>query len=90
MQLACIQIKGKLMKKQPHENSQGQSEVRACDESLTRKEFIRKVVTRSVVAGTLVVGARISDKFLVPPAFAAASQGIVTNPQLDTDPFADN
>lgn len=63
----------------------------ACEGSVTRKQFITKVVTRGVAAGAFIAGAQITDKFLLPPAYAAASGGggIGTNGGTDTDPFTD-
>lgn len=45
----------------------------ACDESLSRKEFLTKLVQKAAVAGSLVAAPKIIDKFLVPPALAVNS-----------------
>jgi hypothetical protein len=51
------------------------AQTQASDPTLTRKEFIKKIVTRGVAAGTLIVGCQIVDKFVVPPAYAQTSGG---------------
>lgn len=43
------------------------------DSSLTRKEFIKKVVKGAAVTGGLVAAPAVLDKFLVPRAYAATS-----------------
>ncbi|RTL45804.1 MAG: hypothetical protein EKK48_00225 [Candidatus Melainabacteria bacterium] len=45
----------------------------ACDESLSRKEFLTKLVQKAALAGSLVAAPKIIDKFLVPPALAVNS-----------------
>jgi len=56
-----------------------QSEL-ACDNSISRKEFLATLVKRAAVAGTLVAAPKILDHFLVPPAYARSS----TNHRQDT------
>ncbi len=45
----------------------------ACDNSLSRKEFLTKLVQKAALAGSLVAAPKIIDKFLVPPALAINS-----------------
>ncbi|CAN5675571.1 hypothetical protein BH10CYA1_BH10CYA1_55250 [soil metagenome] len=45
----------------------------ACDATLSRKEFLTKLVQRAAVAGSLIAAPKIIDKFLVPPAQALNS-----------------
>ncbi len=45
----------------------------ACDGSLSRKEFLTKLVQKAALAGSLVAAPKIIDKFLVPPALAINS-----------------
>lgn len=45
----------------------------ACDATLSRKEFLTKLVQRAAVAGSLIAAPQIVDKFLVPPAQALSS-----------------
>ncbi|HEY9772473.1 MAG TPA: hypothetical protein V6C81_01555 [Planktothrix sp.] len=48
---------------------------KSCDPTITRKEFIDTVVKRAALAGGLVAGYKVIDKFLVPPAYAQTSGG---------------
>jgi hypothetical protein len=48
---------------------------KSCSREITRKEFIDTVVKRAALAGGLAVGYKVVDRFLVPPAYAAASGG---------------
>ncbi|HEY9772522.1 MAG TPA: hypothetical protein V6C81_01800 [Planktothrix sp.] len=59
---------------------QNQHEQPACDNSISRKEFLASVIKRATVAGTLLAAPKIIDHFLVPAAYAASS----TNHQRDT------
>ena len=45
----------------------------ACDPTLSRKQFIERVVKGAVVTGAILAGPKVLDKFLVPPAYASAS-----------------
>ncbi len=45
----------------------------ACDATLSRKDFLTKLVQRAAVAGSLIAAPKIIDKFLVPPAQALNS-----------------
>jgi len=45
----------------------------ACDATLSRKEFLTKLVQRAAVAGSLIAAPKMIDKFLVPPAQALNS-----------------
>ena len=62
----------------------------SCDPSLTRKEFIHRVVKGVAITGGVLATSRILDKFLVLPAFASFSScglsvGATTNsPGADT------
>ena len=49
----------------------------SCDPTITRKQFIAKTIKRATVAGALLTGCKVADKFLVPPAYAQASPGCV-------------
>lgn len=44
------------------------------DSSLTRKEFIKKVVKGTALTGGVIAAPQVLDKFLVPKAYAATSQ----------------
>jgi hypothetical protein len=48
---------------------------KSSDPSLTRSEFIQKVVKASALTGGILAAPRILDRFLVPPAYAATSTG---------------
>jgi len=54
----------------------------SCDPTLTRRQFIDKLVKRSLLAGTLTVAPLIADSFIAPKAFAQGS----TTPIVDTSP----
>lgn len=45
----------------------------SADGTLSRKEFIRKVVTGAAVTGGVLAAPAVLDKFLVPRAYAATS-----------------
>lgn len=45
----------------------------SCDPTVTRSEFISKLVRRSAIAGTIMLAPLIVDTFLAPPATAAGS-----------------
>lgn len=45
----------------------------SCEQSLTRAEFITRVVKGAALTGGLIAAPKILDKFFVPPAFAGAS-----------------
>lgn len=45
----------------------------ACDPTLSRKEFLTKLVQTAAVAGSLIAAPKVIDKFLVPPAHALNS-----------------
>lgn len=49
----------------------------SCEPSMSRAEFITRVVKGAALAGGLVAAPQILDKFLVPAAFAAASASCV-------------
>jgi hypothetical protein len=45
----------------------------SCDAKLTREEFLRRA-SKAALTGTMVLaGAKVLDKFLVPPAYAKGS-----------------
>ena len=50
-----------------------EEQLNSCDGTITRKEFVEKVLKTAAVAGTLIASPKILDKFLIPPAYAAAS-----------------
>lgn len=45
----------------------------SCEQSLTRAEFIARVLKGAALTGGLLAAPKVLDKFLVPPAFAGAS-----------------
>lgn len=45
----------------------------SCDSTLTRAEFLQKVVKGAALTGGLLAAPRVLDKFLIPPAYAGAS-----------------
>jgi hypothetical protein len=47
----------------------------SCVNTITRKQFIETVVKRAALAGGLIGGYKVVDKFFVPPAYAQASGG---------------
>lgn len=53
------------------------SQASSCEQSLTRAEFITRVVKGAALTGGLLAAPKILDKFLVPPAFAGASSCVV-------------
>lgn len=61
-----------------NENSIEPSEQPACDTNLTRQEFLKRAAKTVVVGTAAVVGVRILDKFLVPPAYAWGSNKMST------------
>lgn len=48
-------------------------DVSAADPSLTRKQFLERVVKGAALTGGALAAPRILDKFLVPPAYAQTS-----------------
>jgi hypothetical protein len=73
-----------------HVNEASDNQI-ASDGSLTRKEFLTRVVRGAVATGALLAGPRILDKFLVPPAYAGTSTGCGTSdlPSAPTTLFFD-
>lgn len=64
----------------------------ACDATLSRKEFLTKLVQRAAVAGSLIAAPKVIDKFLVPPAQAINSTTTVhdtSNAHDNTQHFHD-
>ena len=59
---------------------QQQAEQESCVPRLTRKQFIKKVLSKAAVAGTIIAAPVIADTFMAPPAIAQAS----TNPCADS------
>lgn len=59
------------------EEFEGLSESSSCEQSLTRAEFIARVVKGAALTGGLLAAPKVLDKFLVPPAFAGASSCVV-------------
>lgn len=61
------------------------AEEASCEPSVTRKQFITKIVQRGVQSGGILLGAVLLDRFIVPPVYAATSTGIGTgSPRTDT------
>ena len=54
----------------------------SCDSSYSRKQFLSQVVKRAGLVGVILATPKIVDKFLVPPACAAAMYS--PNSQEDT------
>jgi hypothetical protein len=50
-----------------------ESDAASSDPTLTRKQFIEKVVKGAAITGGAMIAPRIIDKFLVPPAYAGTS-----------------
>ncbi len=64
---------------QDFESSQNKATAaNSCEPSLTRAEFITRVVKGAALTGGVLAAPRILDKFLVPPAFAGASTATCT------------
>ncbi len=59
---------------QDFESSQNNS----CEPSLSRAEFIARIVKGAALTGGVLAAPKILDKFLVPPAFAGASASSCT------------
>ncbi len=59
---------------QDFESSQNNS----CEPSLSRAEFIARVVKGAALTGGILAAPKILDKFLVPPAYAGASSSTCT------------
>jgi len=59
--------------KQAQDNTAKDDRSPASDKTLSRKEFVRLVLKRGAIAGTLLAAPKILDKFLVPPVSATAS-----------------
>jgi hypothetical protein len=56
-----------------HINENADTEKRACDSRVSRKEFLTTLVRRAALAGALLAAPKVVDKFLVPPAYAVTS-----------------
>jgi len=70
------------MEREPSDFASQNSQLQvSCDRTMTRKEFIHKLVRKATAAGTLLYGAAIADTFIAPPARAQVSGtgGITTN-----------
>ncbi|MBS1955867.1 MAG: hypothetical protein JST89_16910 [Cyanobacteria bacterium SZAS-4] len=64
---------------QDFESSQNKATAaKSCEQSLTRAEFITRIVKGAALTGGVLAAPRILDKFLVPPAFAGASTSTCT------------
>lgn len=63
----------------------------ACDQTISRKEFLATVLKRATLAGALMIAPQVVDKFLVPPVYALNSTTHFhdTTPHTDTSPFHD-
>lgn len=64
-------------------NSEGNTTnpVASCEPTLSRKEFVRKVIKRGTLAGALLVVPAIVDTFIVPPKAAFAMTNTM-NPMM--------
>jgi len=45
----------------------------SCDPTVSRKEFLQKILKGAAVAGTLLAAPKVLDKFLIPAAYATTS-----------------
>lgn len=63
----------------------------ACDQKISRKDFLAAVVKRATLAGALLIAPQVVDKFLVPPVYALNSTSHFhdTTPHTDTSPLHD-
>lgn len=52
---------------------------KASDPTLTRQEFLLKIVKAAAIAGGVLAAPKVIDKFLVPPALASSSTGLFTD-----------
>jgi hypothetical protein len=57
-----------------NESSQGAGDLRSCDPSLSRKEFLKRAAVAALGTGAVFALPAIVDKFLVPPAYAIGSR----------------
>ena len=69
----------------PDQNSQI-----SCDDKLTREEFLRRAAKAALTGSVVAAGAKVLDKFLVPPAYARGSVKMSYSHSTDKDnPVAD-
>jgi hypothetical protein len=60
---------------------------KSCDPTLSRQEFVRKLLKKAAAAGTLLYVGAIADSFVAPPARAAVSGAttrVVTSTRVET------
>jgi hypothetical protein len=60
---------------------------KSCDPTLSRQEFVRKLLKKAAAAGTLLYVGAIADSFVAPPARAAVSgttTRVVTSTRVET------
>jgi hypothetical protein len=50
----------------------------SCDVSLSRAEFIAKILKRGAIAGAILAAPAVIDRFVVPPAVAAGTMSTTT------------
>lgn len=67
----------------------GSSPNNSCEPSLSRAEFIARVVKGAALTGGVLAAPKILDKFLVPPAYAGASTSTCTIGTATTQGGAD-
>jgi hypothetical protein len=53
------------------EDCKSQQDDESCEPTMTRKDFVAKVVRRATIAGAILAAPAVIDKFLVPPGIAA-------------------
>jgi hypothetical protein len=54
----------------------------SCDSTMSRQEFIEKVIKRAALIGIVIAAPKIIDRFLVPPAFATLMSTLCTSDTL--------
>jgi hypothetical protein len=62
-----------------NEFDQTSDDVPSCIDTVSRKDFLSKVLKGSVLAGSAVTGVKILDRFMIPPAYASGSVNCASN-----------
>lgn len=58
------------------ENETPDTDVESCQKGMTRKEFMRALVRKSVAAGTLLTALAAVEQFDLPTAYAATATAL--------------
>ncbi len=61
------------MMEESNRNPESNSDVPAADSSLSRKQFLQRVVKGAALTGGVLGAPKIIDKFIVPAAYASSS-----------------